>query len=54
VAYVAGGPRIPEDIAPARAHQLVARAVFLARTADTSVGEELLIRRFGGVAHAIR
>jgi flagellar biosynthesis protein FlhF len=54
VAYVAGGPRIPEDIAPARAHQLVARAVFLARSADTSVGEELLIRRFGGVAHAIR
>lgn len=53
VAYVAGGPRIPEDIAPARAHQLVARAVFLARSADTSVGEELLIRRFGGVAHAI-
>jgi flagellar biosynthesis protein FlhF len=54
VAYVAGGPRIPEDIAPARAHQLVARAVFLARSADTSVGEELLIRRFGGVAHALR
>ncbi len=24
VAYVAGGPRIPEDLAPARAHQLVA------------------------------
>jgi flagellar biosynthesis protein FlhF len=27
VSYVASGPRIPEDIAPARAHQLVARAV---------------------------
>lgn len=53
VAYVANGPRIPEDIAPARAHQLVARAVFLARSADTTVGEELLVRRFGGVAHAI-
>jgi flagellar biosynthesis protein FlhF len=53
VAYVTAGPRIPEDIAPARAHQLVARAVYLARSADTSVGEELLIRRFGGVAHAI-
>jgi flagellar biosynthesis protein FlhF len=54
VAYVASGPRIPEDLTPARAHQLVARAVYLARSADTSVGEELLIRRFGGVAHAIR
>jgi flagellar biosynthesis protein FlhF len=53
VAYVSNGSRIPEDLAPARAHQLVARAVFLARSADTSVGEELLVRRFGGVAHAI-
>lgn len=54
VAYVSSGQRIPEDLAPARAHQLVARAVFLARSADTSVGDELLIRRFGGVAHAFR
>lgn len=54
VAYVSSGQRIPEDLAPARAHQLVARAVYLARSADTSVGEELLVRRFGGVAHAIR
>lgn len=54
VSYVAGGPRIPEDLAPARAHQLVARAVFLARSSDTSVGEELLVRRFGGVANGIR
>ena len=53
VAYVSNGVKIPEDLAPARAHQLVARAVFLARSADTSVGEELLVRRFGGVAHAI-
>ncbi|HTQ36241.1 MAG TPA: flagellar biosynthesis protein FlhF [Steroidobacteraceae bacterium] len=54
VAYMAGGPRIPEDLAPARAHQLVARAVFLARSSDTSVGEELLVSRFGGVAHDLR
>jgi len=54
VSYVAGGPRIPEDLAPARAHQLVARAVFLARSSDTTVGEEVLVRRFGGVAHDIR
>jgi hypothetical protein len=51
---VAGGPRIPEDLSPARAHALVAKAVALARTADTSVGEELLVTRFGGVAHGIR
>lgn len=54
LAYVSSGQKIPEDLAPARAHQLVARAVFLARSVDTSVGEELLIRRFGGVAHGIR
>jgi flagellar biosynthesis protein FlhF len=54
LSYVAGGPRIPEDLSPARAHQLVAKAVALARTSDTSVGEELLVRRFGGVAHGIR
>jgi flagellar biosynthesis protein FlhF len=54
LSYVAGGPRIPEDLAPARAHQLVARAVFLARSTDTTVGEEVLVRRFGGVAHDIR
>jgi flagellar biosynthesis protein FlhF len=54
LAYVAGGSRIPEDLAPARAHQLVARAVFLARSCDTTVGEELLVRRFGGVANGIR
>jgi flagellar biosynthesis protein FlhF len=54
IGYVAGGARIPEDLAPARAHQLVARAVFLARSSETSVGEEVLVRRFGGVAHGIR
>ncbi len=54
VAYVANGPRIPEDLAPARAHQLVARAVALAKTSDASASDELLARKFGGVAHAIR
>ncbi len=54
LSYVAGGPRIPEDLTPARAHQLVARAVFLARSSDTTVGEEFLVRRFGGVAHGFR
>jgi flagellar biosynthesis protein FlhF len=54
LSYVAEGPRIPEDLAPARAHQLVARAVLLARTNDASASDELLVRKFGGVAHAIR
>ncbi|MET0280577.1 MAG: flagellar biosynthesis protein FlhF [Steroidobacteraceae bacterium] len=54
VGYVANGPRIPEDLAPARAHQLVARAVALAKTSDASASDELLARKFGGMAHAIR
>jgi flagellar biosynthesis protein FlhF len=54
LSYVAEGPRIPEDLAPARAHQLVARAVLLARTHDASASDELLARKFGGVAHGIR
>jgi len=54
LSYTAGGPRIPEDIEPARAHALIAKAVFLARSADTSIGEEQLVRRFGGVAHDVR
>jgi flagellar biosynthesis protein FlhF len=54
VSYVAEGPRIPEDLTPARAHQLVARAVYLAQTTDATAGDELLVRKFGKVAHAIR
>jgi flagellar biosynthesis protein FlhF len=54
LSYVSEGPRIPEDLAPARAHQLVARAVLLSRIHDASAGDELLARKFGGVASAIR
>jgi flagellar biosynthesis protein FlhF len=54
VSYVAEGPRIPEDLAPARAHQLVARAVYLAQSSDATAGDELLARKFGKVAHAFR
>ncbi|MEO7773680.1 MAG: flagellar biosynthesis protein FlhF [Steroidobacteraceae bacterium] len=53
VSYVSEGQRIPEDLSPARAHQLVARAVQVARTAGALAGEDLLTRRFGGVAHVI-
>lgn len=54
LSYVSEGPRIPEDLAPARGHQLVARAVLLSRIHDASAGDELLARKFGGVAHVIR
>jgi flagellar biosynthesis protein FlhF len=53
VSYVSEGQRIPEDLSPARAHQLVAKAVQVARTAGALAGEDLLTRRFGGVAHGI-
>jgi flagellar biosynthesis protein FlhF len=53
IAYVSEGQRVPEDLAPARAHQLVVRAVELARRAGATADEELLHRRFGSVAHAL-
>jgi flagellar biosynthesis protein FlhF len=49
VALVSEGPRIPEDLRPARAHQLVARAVELARESGASADEDLLAHRFGGI-----
>jgi flagellar biosynthesis protein FlhF len=53
VAYVSEGQRVPEDLSPARAHQLIARAVELARRSGATPDEDLLQRRFGGVAHAL-
>jgi flagellar biosynthesis protein FlhF len=44
---------VPEDLSPARAHQLIARAVELSRKAGASIDEDLLQRRFGGVAHVL-
>lgn len=52
-AYCSDGQRIPEDLSPARAHQLVARAVDLARKTGAHADEDLLQRRFGAVAHAL-
>ena len=51
--YVSDGQRIPEDLAPARAHHLVVRAVKLARETGAAAGEDLLTRTFGRIAHAI-
>jgi flagellar biosynthesis protein FlhF len=52
LAWLSGGPRVPEDLEPARSHQLVARAVSLARKAGATADEDLLARRFGGLIHA--
>jgi flagellar biosynthesis protein FlhF len=53
IAYVCDGQRLAEDLRTARAHQLVVRAVQLARSAGAAADEDLLSRRFGGIAHAI-
>ena len=53
VTYVSEGQRVPEDLSPARAHQLIARAVDLSRKSGASADEDLLRRRFGSVAHAM-
>lgn len=52
VAYLCEGPRIPEDLRPARAHQLVARALELARGGEDRVDDDLLARRYGRSVHA--
>jgi flagellar biosynthesis protein FlhF len=52
VAYCSEGPRIPEDLKPARAHQLVARAVELSRAQRECIDDDLLARRYGSSVHA--
>jgi flagellar biosynthesis protein FlhF len=52
VAYCCDGPRIPEDLKPARAHQLVARAIDLSRQAQTCADDDLLARRYGSNVNA--
>jgi flagellar biosynthesis protein FlhF len=52
IAYCCDGPRIPEDLKPARAHQLVARAIELSRQAQTCADDDLLARRYGRSVHA--
>lgn len=49
--YVSDGQRVPEDLRPARALDLVSRAVALARDSGASADEDLLRRRFGKVTH---
>jgi flagellar biosynthesis protein FlhF len=49
--YVSEGQRIPEDLRPARALDLVSRAVALAKESGAEADEDLLRRRFGKVTH---
>jgi flagellar biosynthesis protein FlhF len=51
VAYVSGGQRVPEDLQPARALELISQAVQLAKSTQATVDENLLRRRFGRTNH---
>jgi flagellar biosynthesis protein FlhF len=53
VSYVSEGQRVPEDLRPARALELVSTAVRLAKATGAAADEDLLRRRFGKTAHAI-
>jgi flagellar biosynthesis protein FlhF len=53
VAYVSGGQRVPEDLQPARALELVSQAVQLAKATQASADEDLLRRRFGRTNHGL-
>lgn len=52
VACISDGPGIPDDLRLARGHQLVARAVELARRSAAQIDAELLAQRFGGQVNA--
>jgi flagellar biosynthesis protein FlhF len=50
-AYMSDGQRVPEDLAPARAHTLVARAVDIAHRNHATPDDETMQRRISGVEH---
>jgi flagellar biosynthesis protein FlhF len=51
VAYLSDGQRVPEDLAPARSHTLVSRAVEIASHHGSTADDEVMQRRISGVAH---
>jgi flagellar biosynthesis protein FlhF len=51
IGYLSEGQRVPEDLQPARALDLVSLAVRLAKTSHATADEDLLRRRFGKVLH---
>jgi flagellar biosynthesis protein FlhF len=53
ISYVSEGQRVPEDLRPARALELVSSAVQLAKSSGAVADEDLLRRRYGEVAHAL-
>jgi flagellar biosynthesis protein FlhF len=50
-AYMSDGQRVPEDLEPARAHALVARAVDIAHRNHATPDDETMQRRISGVDH---
>jgi flagellar biosynthesis protein FlhF len=52
LAAIANGPRIPEDLLPARADELIERAVRLCLDSPADLDQEQLAQRFGGDVHA--
>jgi flagellar biosynthesis protein FlhF len=52
ISYVSEGQRVPEDLRPARALELVSSAVQLAEASGATADEDLLKRGLGDVAHA--
>ena len=52
LSYTSDGQRVPEDLRPARALELVSHAVRLAKTTGAAADEDLLRRRFGRLSHA--
>ena len=52
VSYVSEGQRVPEDLCPARALELITHAVRLAQSSGAAADEDLLRRRFGRLSHA--
>jgi flagellar biosynthesis protein FlhF len=50
-AYMSDGQRVPEDLAPARAHTLVSRAVEIASHNGNTADDEVMQRRMSGGAN---
>jgi flagellar biosynthesis protein FlhF len=50
-AYVSDGQRVPEDLAPARAHVLVSRAVEIASRNGATADDEVMQHRMTGAKH---
>jgi flagellar biosynthesis protein FlhF len=50
-AYISDGQRVPEDLAPARAHALVSKAVEIASHNGATADDEVMQRRMTGAKH---